>query len=207
MCYDGEQKREGSVKRMQKWVSVWGNAVSIAENRPERYAKEITLRYPIVSPFSGSGVRLTFDNYCGTEPVTLEKVTIFCGGAFHPVTFGGERRVTLPAEGNVISDTLETPITAGEKPLVSFYLRDFTLMRSVVFTCGALSGGLYANGDETENLNISMDTSRKTQLTYFLSNVSVRTAPENRAIICYGDSITAQDWPDDLQLRCRKDGF
>lgn len=73
---------------MQKWVSVWGNAVSIAENRPERYAKEITLRYPIVSPFSGSGVRLTFDNYCGTEPVTLEKVTIFCGGAFHPVTFG-----------------------------------------------------------------------------------------------------------------------
>lgn len=54
-------------------------------------------------------------------------------------------------------------------------------MRSVVFTCGALSGGLYANGDETENLNISMDTSRKTQLTYFLSNVSVRTAPENRA--------------------------
>lgn len=61
---------------MQKWGSVWGNAVSIAENRPERYAKEITLRYPIVSPFSGSGVRLTFDNYCGTEPVTLEKVTI-----------------------------------------------------------------------------------------------------------------------------------
>lgn len=192
---------------MQKWVSVWGNAVSIAENRPERYAKEITLRYPIVLPFSGSGVRLTFDNYCGTEPVTLEKVTIFCGGAFHPVTFGGERRVTLPAEGNAISDTLETPVTAGEKLLVSFYLRDFTLMRSVVFTCGALSGGLYANGDETENLNISMDTSRKTQLTYFLSNVSVRTAPENRAIICYGDSITAQDWPDDLQLRCRKDGF
>lgn len=151
---------------MQKWVSVWGNAVSIAENRPERYAKEITLRYPITLPFSGSGVRLTFDNYCGTEPVTLEKVTIFCGGAFHPVTFGGERRVTLPAEGNAISDTLETPVTAGEKLLVSFYLRDFTLMRSVVFTCGALSGGLYANGDETENLNISMDTSRKTQLTY-----------------------------------------
>ena len=207
MCYDGEQQREGSVKRMQKWVSVWGNAVSIAENRPERYAKEITLRYPIVSPFSGSGVRLTFDNYCGTEPVTLEKVTIFCGSAFHPVTFGGERRVTLPAEGNAISDTLETPVTAGERLLVSFYLRDFTLMRSVVFTCGALSGGLYANGDETENFNISMDTSRKTQLTYFLSNVSVRTAPENRTIICYGDSITAQDWPDDLQLRCRKDGF
>ena len=26
-----------------KWVSVWENAVSVAENRPERYAKDITL--------------------------------------------------------------------------------------------------------------------------------------------------------------------
>ena len=58
---------------MQKWVSVWGNAVSIAENRPERYAKDITLRYPIAAPFSGSGVRLTFDNYCGTEPVRWKR--------------------------------------------------------------------------------------------------------------------------------------
>ena len=40
---------------MQKWVSVWGNAVSIAENRPERYAKDITLRYPIVTFSSVTG--------------------------------------------------------------------------------------------------------------------------------------------------------
>ena len=26
-----------------KWTSIWGNAVSIAENRPERYAKNITI--------------------------------------------------------------------------------------------------------------------------------------------------------------------
>lgn len=48
---------------MQKWVSVWGNAVSIAENRPDGTPRKITLRYPIVLPFPGSGVRLTFDNY------------------------------------------------------------------------------------------------------------------------------------------------
>ena len=52
----------------QKWVSVWGNAVSVAENRPERYAKNITIRYPVHIPFSGQALRLTFDNYCGTEP-------------------------------------------------------------------------------------------------------------------------------------------
>ena len=79
----------------QHWASVWGNAVSVAENRPERYAKDITIRYPINIPFSGSAIRLTFDNYCGTEPITLTKTTAFHGGEFYPVYFGGERSVTI----------------------------------------------------------------------------------------------------------------
>ncbi len=189
-----------------KWVSIWGNAVSVAENRPERYARDITLRYPIHIPFDGDAMRLTFDNYCGTEPVTLNKVTVFYGGRFYPVRFGSNTKVTIAARGRVESDPFAIPVKAGEVVQVSFYLADFTLMRSVVFTCGPLSEGMYANGDETENPNISIETSRKTHLFYFLSNVSVFTRGENRTIVCYGDSITAQDWPDYLALRCFEDG-
>ncbi len=189
------------------WVSVWGNAVSVAENRPERYAKDITIRYPIHIPFAGEAIRLTFDNYCGTEPITLTKTTVFYGGRFHAVYFGGERAVTIGAGERIVSDPLEIRLTEGEVIQVSFYLGDFTLMRSVVFACGPLSEGLYANGDETENPHIDIATSRKTHLFYFLSNVSVLTDTGNRAIVCYGDSITAQDWPDHLALRCFNEGF
>ena len=174
----------------QHWASVWGNAVSVAENRPERYAKNITIRYPINIPFSGTALRLTFDNYCGTEPITLTKTTVFYGGEFYPVHFNGERSVTIGAGETAVSDPLEVAITAGEMVQVSFYLGDFTLMRSVVYTCGPLSEGLYANGDETENPHISLETSRPTHLNYFLSNVSVLTSKENRTVVCYGDSIT-----------------
>ena len=75
------------MNQTHSWVSVWGNAVSVAENRPERYAKNITIRYPIHIPFAGHAVRLTFDNYCGTEPVTLTKTTCFYGGKFYSVLF------------------------------------------------------------------------------------------------------------------------
>lgn len=190
-----------------RWVSVWGNAVSVAENRPERYAKDITVRYPIHIPFAGDAVRLTFDNYCGTEPITLNKVTVLYGGRFYPVLFGGERAVTIPAGDRAVSDDLSVELLEGEIIQVSFYLKDFTLMRSVVYACGPLSEGLYANGDETETIHIDIDTSRKTHLFYFLSNVSVYTHGENRTIVCYGDSITAQDWPDYLALRCFNEGF
>ena len=189
------------------WVSVWGQAVSVAENRPERYAKDITIRYPIHVPFSGSAIRLTFDNYCGTEPITLTRTTVFYGGKFYPVFFGGSRPVTIPAGERITSDPLPVEITAGEIVQVSFYLGDFTLMRSVVYACGSLSEGLYANGDQTENAHISIDNSRKTHLFYFLCNAAVLTDQENRAIVCYGDSITAQDWPDELALRCFREGY
>ena len=191
----------------QHWASVWGNAVSVAENRPERYAKDITIRYPINIPFSGTAVRLTFDNYCGTEPITLTKTTIFHGGEFYPVRFDAQQSVTIGAGETAVSDPLELAVTAGEMVQVSFYLGDFTLMRSVVYTCGPLSQGLYANGDETQTAHISLETSRPTHLNYFLSNVSVLTSAENRTVVCYGDSITAQDWPDYLSLRCFREGF
>ncbi len=190
-----------------KWVSVWGNAVSVAENRPERYAKDITVRYPVHIPFAGEAIRLTFDNYCGTEPITLSKVTVFYGGKIYPVLFGGQRAVTIGAEENAVSDTLPIALNEGEVVQVSFYLADFTLMRSVVYACGPLSEGIYANGDETENPSWNLMTSRKTHLFYFLSNVSVLTKQEHRAIVCYGDSITAQDWPDELALRCFTEGY
>ena len=189
------------------WVSVWGSAVSVAENRPERYAKDITIRYPIHIPFSGEALRLTFDNYCGTEAVKLTKVTVFYGGRFYPVTLNGRREMPIGAGGRITTDPLAIHLTEGEVIQVSFYLGDFTLMRSVVYACGPLSEGLYANGDETETAHIGIETSRKTHLFYFLSNVSVLAEPEKRAIVCYGDSITAQDWPDHLALRCFTEGY
>lgn len=189
------------------WVSVWGNAVSVAENRPERYAKNITIRYPIHVPFSGHGVRLTFDNYCGTESITLNKVTVFYGGRFYRVSAGGRQEIIIGAGQTAVTDPLKMEINAGEVLQVSFYLEDFTLMRSVVYAQGPLSEGLYANGDHTENAHIHRDISRKTHLFYFLSNVSVLTEPDNHAIVCYGDSITAQDWPDKLALRCYREGY
>ena len=103
----------------KKWVSVWGNAVSVAENRPERYARDITVRYPIHIPFSGEAIRLTFDNYCGTEPITLSKVSIFYGGAFHCVTFDENRAVTIEAGDKAVSDALPIHLTEGEVIQVS----------------------------------------------------------------------------------------
>ncbi len=187
------------------WASVWGNAISIGENRPESYNKNLTFRYPIYSQFGGKAVRLTFDNYCGTEDVSFDKVTVFIDGRFYPVTFGGKRRVTIPAEMNAVSDELPCEILPQTLIIVSFYFEDFTQLRSAVYTSGPLTEGIYAIGDQTEVDLIPQDIARSTNIIYFLSNVSVLTESSNRTIVCYGDSITAQDWPEYLTLRCNRE--
>lgn len=189
------------------WVSAWGNAVSVAENRPERYAKDITLRYPITLPFGGQALRMTFDNYCGTEPITLTRVTCLYNGSFYPVLFNGNSCVTIPAGARIVTDPVNLEVQSGARISVSVYLEDFTLMRSVVFACGPLSEGLYANGDYTCTQQIAPENSRLTHLFYFLSNLSLLTEKCKRTVVCYGDSITAQDWPDYLSLRCAREGF
>lgn len=189
------------------WVAVWGNAMSILEHRPEGYAKNITLRYPVYCPFSGGGLRLTFDNYCGTDPVTLSAVTVLLNGHFHPVLFSGAQSVTIPAGELTVSDPLKLTVTAGDTPAVSIYLGDYTQMRSSVFVSGPLSEGQYGVGDLSETPVLPIARSKKLNQVYFLSNVSLLTHSDNRAVVCYGDSITAQAWPDYLTLRCREEGF
>ena len=43
-----------------KWVSIFGSAISITENKPESYGKNITLRYPIHLPFDGDKIKIDF---------------------------------------------------------------------------------------------------------------------------------------------------
>ena len=189
------------------WASVWGNAMSIAENRPESYSKNITLRYPIYTQFGGDAVRLTFDNYCGTEAITIAKTTVLVNGVFYPVTFNGTASVTIEAGEKAVSDSLSCHVEAQTTMDVSFYLKDFTQMRSVVFTCGPISEGVYAIGDLTETEAFPIEISRATHYFYFLTNVSVYTSRKNRTVVCFGDSITAQDWPDYLTVRCIQEGY
>lgn len=189
------------------WTSIWGNAVSIAENRPESYSKNITLHYPIYSHFAGASLRLTFDNYCGTEAITISKTSLLINNKFIMATFGGNPYITIPAGERVVSDEIACEVKAKSIFFVSFYLGEYTQMRSMVYASGPLSTGIYAMGDMTNEKDIPIDISRNTNNFYFLSNVSVLTEERNRCIVCYGDSITAQDWPNYLALRYREKGY
>ncbi len=175
-----------------KWVACWGNATSITDRREARYAKDLTLRYPIQMPFDGSQLRFRFSNLTGTEPVTLTKVFV----NHTPITFGGEMGVRLMPGTETQSDSIILNVKSGETIAVSIYLADFTQMNSGTLITGPLSHGYYAYGDYAESDELPLDLSRRTNWFYFLNTIDVFTSDRCRAVVCYGDSITAQSWPD-----------
>lgn len=175
-----------------KWVACWGNATSITNRSEAIYAKNLTLRYPVRMPFSGSQLRFRFSNLTGTEPVTLNKVLV----DHTPITFDGKTSVTLMPGKETESDAISHAVSRGDTIEVSMYMADYTQMNSGTLITGPLSKGFYAYGDFAEADVLPLDLTRHTNWFYFLNTIDVLTSVDNRAIVCYGDSITAQSWPD-----------
>ncbi len=191
----------------KEYKAIFAQAMSIVTHKPSQYAKNITLRYPFTSSFSGDKIRICLDNFTGKESVTFDSVTI--GKVIHnqdmdstsilDLTFNKEKSLTLLPGKQAYSDELDIKIEKGETYAISFYFKDFTHLRCGVYTQGPLSTAYFGEGDFSHSGVMNHDLSMKTSWIYFLSEVSVLTDSNHKVVTCYGDSITSQDWPDYLQ--------
>lgn len=193
-----------------KWVAAWGNATSITDRKECVYAKDITLRYPVKIVFNGSHLRFRFSNLTGTEPVTISKAYVARQAEDYvpvPITFEGAESVSIPEGKEIESDAISFGIAAGETVEVSMYFAGCTQMNAGTLITGPLSKGKYSYGDFAACKTLPLDLTRNTNWFYFLNTIDVLTEEKNHAIVCYGDSITAQSWPDYLAIRCWENGW
>ena len=193
-----------------KWVACWGNATSITDRKEAVYAKDLTLRYPARVVFSGSKLRFHFSNLTGTEEIKISKAFVALNGDDYkpvPITLNGGTEMHIPAGKEITSDEINFSVNAGDYIEVSMYFADFTQMNAGTLVTGPLSNGAFAYGDFADQKAFPDDLSRPTNWFYFLNTIDVLTEEKNHALICYGDSITAQSWPDYLAQKAWDKGF
>ncbi len=197
-----------------KWVATWGNATSIIDQTACKFSKDLTLRYPVLMCFDGSKIRVRFSNFTGKEKISFNAYVAKSISSKEidettsvELTSNGNNLITINPGDEVTSDEIDFNVKRGEKISVSIYLPDYTDMNSGVLITGPLSEGYYSYGNFASERELPLDLTRKTNWFYFLNTVDVLTEEKNHAIVCYGDSITAQSWPDYLTLRCFDEGF
>ncbi|MGN1442711.1 MAG: Ig-like domain-containing protein, partial [Acutalibacteraceae bacterium] len=139
------------------WIAAWGTApTDISITNYENIAPvvgSITCRTVITPTASGSKIRIKFSNYYGEAPLTINSATVAKAktesivpddatsdvllDTMKVVTFnGGSPSVTIPAGAEWYSDPINFEVDALENIAISFYVKDFSEIRTM-----GLSGG------------------------------------------------------------------
>lgn len=189
----------------KKWVAVWTTAPSFGEQREHNYAHDITLRYFIKTAIAGEQIRMTFSNHCSKNDVTLDKITVApCANDVVDVskavalTFGGKAECNIAAGGETVSDAVDFKLDAGERFAVSIYLGGYVDMTTACASSGPSHKYAYATGDCTDLAEFPATCCDGMGYCYFLSEVDLLAHEKCRNILAFGDSITAQSWPEHL---------
>ena len=192
-----------------QWAAVWGCSPSISRIAPARYAKDITLRCAVRTLLDGSRIRLRLNNYGANEEAVITRVTVapcdekgvWKTDAALTLTFDGREKCVMPAGGSALSDPVDMILSRGDDVAVSLYLGEFAPLATGTEISGPLTRQWFCEGDGSLCAEMPLVHTMHTETCFFLDTVEVLTDASNRGIVCFGDSITAQSWPDQLALR------
>ena len=175
-----------------------------------------TVRDIIFPSVGGNAIRLELTNAFGRSPLEVGRVTVavvglgagVVAGNIHPVSFGGNVSVRIPAGEQVLSDPVGMQVSALQELTVSIYLPGRT-GRATFHSEAQQVSWVSAAGDHTAEAaaNAFMIP---TQSWYYLSGLDVRSSRAAGTVVALGDSITDgvnssvggnDRWPDDLARR------
>ena len=119
-----------------KWVGTWSTAQvgAAASGRSRTGFRDQTVRNIIRVSAGGAALRIRVSNVFGAVPLTVSgaHVALRLAGAAtvpgttRPVTFDGDRAVTVPVGRRVLSDPVDLAVGDGADLAVSLFLRDPT---------------------------------------------------------------------------------
>jgi lysophospholipase L1-like esterase len=210
----------------EDWIGTWTASVQpvwepdfpVPTNIPRNLWNQ-TIRQTVRVSIGGKQVRVVFTNEYGTQPLLIgpahvalaDKGAAIVAGSDRKLTFGGKDSIEIPPGAPAISDPVALDVAPLAKLSVSLFVPR-TEPASSMHWDGHDTAYIVA-GDQTAAADFKPDSTIVSRI--FLSGVMVDAAPDARAIVTFGDSITDGDgstvdgfdrWPDRLAARLVKAG-
>ena len=193
----------------EKWVAAWGCPIVHLKKSCAEWMRNTTIRFTVLPTVPGRAVRLHFSNRFGQEPATITRASIGKSAGEQemdlsccvPVTFGGAESGRMEPGGALVSDAAALSFEAGEPLVINLYFEDFTPLTTGQNNSGAYIKKWAATGDCTRLAALPLNHYAEADAYPFIHTLEVCSAPQAQSIIAFGDSITAQTWPDQLARR------
>ena len=198
--------------------------------QPDQGARDQSFRLMVRPDLWGPQARIRLSNALGTQPVTFADV--YAGvqqgssqvmqGTNRPVTFGGQRRVSVPAGQSVWSDPVDLPFVRpdtlpwleGRRLAVSFHVPGpsgpMTWHAKALTTSYITAPNTGSQGHREEESAFSYTTASW----FFLDALDMMAPIDTRVVVGVGDSITDgtastlngdDRWPDVLSRRLHRE--
>lgn len=178
-----------------------------------------TVRQVARVSLGGHRVRVVLSNEYGKEPLAIGAAHValagpgssIASGSDRTLTFSGQTSVTIPPGAPAVSDPVELDLAPLASVAVSLYVPG--VAPATTWHNDARQTAYFADGDVTSSAQIEPKATATSRV--FLSEIMVDAAPDARAVVTFGDSITDGDgstldanhrWPDILAERLAKAG-
>ncbi len=170
---------------MAHWVSAWGQAhTDILGMQPAWKGRTCLLSFR--SAIAGSAVRLRLSNREGRRPMLIGRAAASAGGAYVPVTFGGEEGVSIEPGEELWSDPVDLTVERGA------CLRVRMALASAAGSGNCIRADVHAScaGDFTAGGQFDTIAVEGGASVPAISSVEVLAGDDAGALVCFGDSIT-----------------
>ena len=185
-----------------------------------RSLRDQTVRQIARVSLGGSRVRVELSNEYGQDPLVIGAAHValagegpaIVAGSDRPLTFGGEASVIVPPGAPILSDPVDLAVPDLGSVAVSLFLPEIT-PTSTFHWEGVQTAYISGEGDFAGAPDF--EAAETITARVFLTEIMVDAAPDARAIVTFGDSITDgatstvdanHRWPDFLAARLNETG-
>lgn len=183
-----------------RWVGAWSASPqppnAVLDPISARGVADQTLRLIVRPHAGGAGLRLRLANTFGDRPVTFGRVEVgrrqsgaaLIPGSNHPVTFDGQRSVTIPAGAEARSDPVPLRVQAEQDLAVSLFLPGPTGPATWHWDARQ-TNYISTAGDHTRDTGAAAFATPVTSW-FFLDGLDIRASAARAAVVALGESTT-----------------
>lgn len=193
----------------QHWIAAWGCPIARPHRNTAQWIHDTTVRMNLYMTVSGSALRFHFSNLFGENEAVITRATVSVdlgdrvmdADRLADITFGGEQQGVMAPHEDITSDEIPFAFKAGETLCVNLYFGGFAKMDTAHANSGEYIEKWAVSGDFTHTAALPVNDNMPADAYPFIHTVDALCDEDHYAIVAYGDSITAQTWPDRL---CRR---
>ena len=193
----------------QHWIAAWGCPTTRPTRRNAEWMKDTTVRMNLYMTVSGTALRFRFSNFYGTEDAEITRASVSVvadkstcdADRLTTITFDGKESAVMAPGAELVSDEIDFAFAAGESLAVSLYFGNFTKMSTAFGISDTFIFNWVSAGDQTHAAAFPVTENMTADAFPFLHTVDALCDEKCYSIVAFGDSITAQTWPDRLARR------